>query len=266
MQDNLFFKDKVVIVTGASSGIGKATALTFSQFNAKVVLASRNEEKLESLKNEILSKDGQAFVIKMDTSSIEDTQRMALEAISKWGKIDILIANAGKYVADVSHDIDIQAFKESMAINFFGTLNVIKSVLPIMRRQRKGHIVIINSLDSKKGIVGDAPYVAAKSALDGFGDCLRQELKKEGINITSVYPARVDTPMIEHLKVPWISPKISCQKVVKAMINGIKRNKAIVVIPSVYSPLGSVNNTFPRLADWFYRKLKIEGVKIEQKF
>lgn len=265
MRDNLFFKDKVVIVTGASSGIGKAAALTFSQFDAKVVLASRNEEKLESLKKEILSKGGQPLVIKMDTSSLEDTQRMAMETITKWGKIDILIANAGKYVPDVSHDIDILAFKESMAINFFGTLNVIKSVIPMMKRQREGHIVIVNSLDSKKGIIGDAPYVAAKSALDGFGDSLRQEFKKEGINITSVYPARVDTPMIEHLKVPWVSPKISCDKVVRAILKGIKRNKAIVVVPSMYFLLGPVNNTFPRLADWIYRKLKIEGVKIGQK-
>ena len=232
MNDKLFFQDKVVIITGASSGIGRAAALIFSQLNAKVVLASRNEEKLESLKKEILSKGSQALVVRMDTTSLEDTQKMAKETISKWGKIDILIANAGKYVTDGSHDIDIHAFKESMAINFFGTLNVIKSVLPEMKHQRKGHIVIINSLDSKKGIIGDAPYVAAKSALDGFGDSLRQELKGEGIKITSVYPARVDTPMIEHLKVPLVSPKISCTKVVKAMIKGIKWNKAIVVVPS----------------------------------
>jgi short-subunit dehydrogenase len=265
MKDKLFFQDKVVIITGASSGIGRATALVFAQLNAKVVLASRNEEKLESLKDEIHSKGGQALVIKTDINSLEDTHRMAKETISKWGKIDIVIANAGKYVTDVSHNIDILSYKESMAINFFGTLNVIKSVLPEMKRQRKGHIVIVNSLDAKKGIIGDAPYVAAKSALDGFGDILRQELKQEGINITSVYPARVDTPMIEHLKVPWVSPKITCGKVVKAMIKGIKRNKAIVIIPSVYFLLGSLNNTFPRLTDWFYRKLKIEGEKIEDK-
>jgi hypothetical protein len=71
--------------------------------------------------------------------------------------------------------------------------------------------------------------------------------------------------MIEHLKVPWVSPKISCSKVVKAMIKGIKRNKAIIVVPSTYFLLGSLNNTFPRLTDWFYRKLKIEGVKIEDR-
>jgi uncharacterized protein len=263
MKDSLFFKDKVIIITGASSGIGRSAALIFSQFRAKIVLASRNEEKLELLEKEILTKGSQALVTRMDTCSLADTMKMTEETISKWGKIDIVIANAGKYVTDDSHNIDIHAFKESMSINFFGTLNVIKSVLPEMKRQGKGHIVIINSLDAKKGIIGDAPYVAAKSALDGFGDSLRQELKKEGINITSVYPARVDTPMIEHLKVPWVSPKISCSKVVKAMIQGIKRNKAIVVVPSTYFLLGSLNNSFPRLTDWFYRKLKIEGVRIK---
>ena len=95
MKDKLFFQDKVVIITGASSGIGRATALVFAQLNAKVVLASRNEEKLESLKDEIHSKGGQALVIKTDINSLEDTQRMAKETISKWGKIDIVIANAG---------------------------------------------------------------------------------------------------------------------------------------------------------------------------
>jgi NADP-dependent 3-hydroxy acid dehydrogenase YdfG len=109
MKDKLFFQDKVVIITGASSGIGRVAALIFSQFNAKVVLASRNEEKLKSLKEEIYSKGGQALVIKTDTSSLQDTLRMAKETISKWGKIDVVIANAGKYVTDVSHDIDIQS-------------------------------------------------------------------------------------------------------------------------------------------------------------
>ena len=260
-----FFQNKVVIITGASSGIGRATALVLSQLNAVVVLASRNEQKLESLKVEIQSKGGQALVIKTDTSSLEDTQRMAIETISKLGKIDILIANAGKYITDVSHEIDILSFKESMAINFFGTLNVIKSVLPEMKRQGNGHIVIVNSLDAKKGIIGDGPYVAAKSALDGFGDILRQELRTNGINITSIYPGRVDTPMIEHLKVPRVSPKISPEKVAKAIMKGIKRNKVLVIVPSTYFLLGSLNNTFPCLMDWFYRKFKIEGEKIEKK-
>jgi short-subunit dehydrogenase len=263
MNNNSFFQDKVIIITGASSGIGRAAALIFSRLNAKVVLASRNEIKLKLLENDIRLKGGRAFVSKTDVSSFEDTQRMVKETIIKWGKIDILIANAGRHIQDVSREIDIQSFERSMAVNFFGTLYAIKSVLPEMRREGKGHIVIVNSLDAKKGIVGDGPYVAAKSALDGFGDVLRQELKGKGIKISSIYPGRVDTPMIKNIHVPWMSPKISPEKVVKAMIQGIKRNRAVVIVPSGYFLLGSLNNIFPRFADWAYRIFKIEGEKIE---
>jgi short-subunit dehydrogenase len=265
MKDKLFFKDKVVIITGASSGIGRATALAFAQLNAKVVLASRNEKELELLKAEIQVKGGQALIIKTDISSFDDTQRMVKETISNWGKVDILIANAGKYIQDISHEVDIPSFNESLDINFFGTLYSIKSVLPEMHRKGKGHIVIINSLDARKGIIGDGPYVAAKSALDGFGDVLRQELKADGIYVTSIYPARIDTPMIRNIKVPRISPKVSPGKVVKAITKGIKGNKATVMVPSVYFLLGSLNNIFPRFLDWAYRKLKIEGEIIEDK-
>ena len=264
MRDLYFFQDKVILITGASSGIGRATALIFAELKAKVILSSRNEEKLEFLKQEIELRGGQAFVIKADVSSLEDTQKMVMASILKWGTIDILIANAGVYFQDVSHEINVESFRESFKINFFGVLHAIKSVLPEMKHQGKGHIVIVNSLDAKKGIIGDSPYVAAKSALDGLGDVLRQELKGEGIKITSIYPARVDTPMIENIRVPWISPKISPFKVAKAIVKGIKRNRAIVIVPPSNFLLGSLNNLFPRLLDWFYLTLRIQGEKVKE--
>jgi NAD(P)-dependent dehydrogenase (short-subunit alcohol dehydrogenase family) len=264
MHDKAYFKDKVVVITGASSGIGRAAALVFARLNARVVLAARNAERLASVKEEIRWQGGEALAINTDVSLFADTQGLAKETISKWGKIDIVIANAGEYIQDFSREIDIQFFERSMALNFFGALNVIKSVLPEMRRNGKGHIVIVNSLDAKKGIINDGPYVAAKSALAGFGDVLRQELKAEGINVTSIYPARVDTPMLKDLKVPRISPKMSPGKVVKGMIKGIKKNKAVVIIPAAYCLLGPLNSMFPRLADRAYRFLKIEGEKSEK--
>jgi len=263
MNDKFFFRDKVVIITGASSGIGRAAALAFAQRGAKVVLAARDEEQLESLREEIRRGGGEALVVKTDIRSFSDTQRLARETIVKWGRIDILIANAGQYIQDDSCAVDLQAYERSMALNFMGTLHAVKSVLPEMRHRGQGHIVLVNSLDAKKGIVGDGPYVAAKAALDGFGDVLRQELKPKRIHITSIYPGRVDTPMLKSVNVPWISPKISPGKVVRAMIQGIKRNKAIVIVPSVFFLLGSLNSLFPRLADRVYRFLKIEGKKIE---
>jgi short-subunit dehydrogenase len=257
-----YFKDQVIIITGASSGIGRAAALKFAGLHAKVVLAARNEDKLNSLRDEILLAGGRALVIPSDVSVYEDAQRIVRETILQWEKVDILIACAGKYVQDTTHEIDILSFGESMAVNFYGTLNVIKSVLPEMKRRGSGHIVIVNSLDAKKGIIGDGPYVAAKAALDGFGDVLRQEMKPYKIAVTSVYPGRVDTPMIEHIKATGISAKILPGKVVKAMIKGIKKKKAIVVVPKIFFPIGALNNLVPRFLDRAYRILRLEGEKI----
>ncbi len=259
MNNKAFFKEKVIVITGASGGIGRAAALAFARCGAKVVIAARNEEKLGSLKEEIHRQGGQALAIKTDICSFSDTEGMARETIVKWGRIDIVIANAGQFVQDAPGEIDLQAYERSLAVNFMGTLHVVKSVLPEMRRRGRGHIVIVNSLDAKKGIVGDGPYVAAKAALDGFGDVLRQELTARGIRVTSIYPGRVDTPMIAHIRVPRISPKMSPERVARAMIRGIKRNRAVMVVPAAFFPLGSLNNLFPRLADRAYRVLKIQG-------
>jgi short-subunit dehydrogenase len=263
MDNKSFFRDKVILITGASSGIGRAAALALSQFDSKIVLASRNLDKLNNVKDEIRSKGGEALVIKADVSSYDDTLRIARETILKWGRIDILIACAGKYVQDNTCEIDIQSYQDSMANNFFGTLNVIKSLLPGMKQQGSGHIIIINSLDAKKGIVGDGPYVSAKAAMDGFGDVLRQEMKPFSINVTSVYPGRVDTPMIENIEVPGISRKIAPEKVVKAIIKGIKRNKATVTVPSSLSIVGVLNNIMPRFTDRAYKVFKLEGKLIK---
>ena len=264
MDNRTLFRDRVILITGASSGIGKAAALALSQFDPKIVLVSRREDELNNVKDEIRSKGGEALVIKADVSSSDDMQKAARAAILKWGRVDILIACAGKYVQDITHELDIQAYQDSIVLNFFGTLNVIKSILPEMKRQGGGHIVIINSLDAKKGIVGDGPYVSAKAALDGFGDVLRQEMKPFNINVTSVYPGRVDTPMIENIDVPGISRKILPEKVVKAIVKGIKRNRATVTVPSSLSFVGILNHLMPRFTDWTYRVFKLEGKPVNK--
>jgi len=257
-----YFKDKVAVITGASSGIGKLTALTLSKLGVKVALAARSESKLEEIKSKILSEGNQVIAIKTDVSKQEDNIKLINEVIDEWGKIDIFIANAGQYIQTYIADCDIKEIQNSMNINFYGTFHGIKLVLPVMQKQNSGNIVIVNSLDAKKGIVGDGPYVVAKSALSGFAEVLRQEVKSNAISVTSVYPGRVDTPMIEDIKVPWISPKISAQKVVNAIIKGIIKNKPIVIVPKSYYFLGALNNIFPSLMDWFYRAFRLEGKKI----
>ena len=128
-----------------------------------------------------------------------------------------------------------------------------------MSKQKSGQIVFINTLDTKKGIIGDAAYVAAKSALDGFGDVLRKEVKDLGIKVLTVYPGRIDTPMIQDIKV---SRKLSPEKVVNGIIKGINRNKATVVVPVTSSLLGVLNELFPKRMDWFFNNFHLEGKKI----
>jgi NADP-dependent 3-hydroxy acid dehydrogenase YdfG len=260
MLKKFFLQDQVIIITGASSGIGRATALCLAQFKARVVLAARNAENLAALQQEILQQGGQALAIQTDVTALADAEHLVQTTLAQWGKIDILIANAGQYIQGTLGTAgDLDLFQQSLAVNFYGTLHVIKSVLPAMQQAGKGQIVIINSLDAKKGIVGDGPYIAAKAALAGLGDALRQELREQGITVTSIYPGRVDTPMIKHIQVPWISSKIAPEKVVKAILRSIKYQRAIVMVPGVHRLLGVLNECFPRLVDWFYQVFKIEG-------
>jgi NADP-dependent 3-hydroxy acid dehydrogenase YdfG len=253
------FKDKVVIITGASSGIGKETAITLSQRGAKVALAARNETKLREIENQIRSSGNQAIVFKTDVTKKEEIDLLINQVLNKWDHIDILIANAGQYIQKNIRDSDENIIQKSFDVNFFGVYYCIKKVLPVMQNQKSGYIVLVNSLDAKKGIVGDGPYVAAKSALNGFADVLRQEVKGSGIKVISVYPGRVDTPMIEHLIVPRISPKIPARKVVNTMLKGIIKSNPIVIVPKIHFFLGALNNTLPSLMDWLYKELKLEG-------
>jgi len=255
------FKNKVIIITGASSGIGETAAFKFSELGAKVVLAARNDKKLSEIENRIISKGYEAISIKTDVSKKMDVENLISKTIKKWGRIDIYISNAGQYIQGQINEIEIEDFQNSFAVNFYSSFFAVQKLIPQMTDQKSGHIVFINSLDAKKPIIGDGAYVAAKYALDGFSDVLRQELKQSGIKILTVYPGRVDTPMVEEIKVPKISAKISPVKVVKAIINGIQKNKAIVVVPRILFPLGAFNNLFPKMMDWLYCKFKIEGEK-----
>jgi len=261
MSKEAFFKGKVAIVTGASSGIGRTLSIRLSRLGAKVVLAARNEGKLAGLQKEIQSNGNEAIFVKTDVSRREDVKNLVKEAMDKWGRIDVFVANAGQYIQGYTEDTGEDTFQKSFKVNFFGSFHAVKEILPIMTDQGSGHIAFINSLDSKKGIVGDGPYVAAKSALSGFGDVLRQEVKKSGIHVLTVYPGRVDTPMIKELEVPRISAKISVDKVVKATLTGIFKKKPVVVVPKTYYSLGALNSLFPRMTDWFYRMFQIEGTR-----
>ena len=254
-----FLRDKVAIVTGASSGIGRATALALAARGACVALAARRESSLLELSNEIKRVGGKTLVLPTDVTRQDQVEAMTRTVLTQWGRVDILIANAGEYIQGPIVDLDPADLQRSLDINYFGGVYCIKAVLPPMLAQKSGHIVTVTSMDGKIGLPPDAPYVSAKFALTGFCEVLRQEVSDHGIAVTNVLPGRVDTVMIEHLRFSWVSPKISPESVAHSIIHAIRKRKPIVIVPPQAKLLYYINVFAPRLSDRLSRFFRHEG-------
>jgi short-subunit dehydrogenase len=181
------FHDKVIIITGASSGIGKACALEFANRNAIVVLASRNETELLKVESEIKSKNGTAFSVRTDVRNEADCRNLVEKTIKKYGKIDMLINNAGISMRANFIDMDFKVIKEVMDTNFYGTVYCTKFALPYLLKQ-KGMVIGISSITGLTPLPGRTIYAASKHALNGFLNTLRIEHMKEGLKVLIIHP------------------------------------------------------------------------------
>lgn len=181
------FTDKVVIITGASSGIGKACALEFAEKRAKIVLAARNENELLKVKNSIINMGGEASFKKTDVRKIDDCKDLIDKTIEKYGKIDVLINNAGISMRASFEDLDLQIIKEMMDTNFYGAVYCTRFALPHLLKQ-KGIVIGISSISGLTPLPGRTGYCASKHAMDGFFNTLRIENIKKGLNVLVVHP------------------------------------------------------------------------------
>src|SRR5215208_7308576 len=179
--NNPFFLNKIAIVTGASSGIGRATAWELAKRGAWVALASRKGEALFELAEEMKSQGKNVIVVPTDVCKREQVEKMVQVVLDYWGRVDILISNAGEYIRAPIIELEPAQLQRSLDVNFFGGVYCIKAVLPHMIEQKQGHIVVVTSMDGKIGLPPDAPYVSAKFALTGFCEVLRQEMQGSGI-------------------------------------------------------------------------------------
>lgn len=251
--------DKVAIVTGASSGIGRVTALALAREGTHVALAARTESALEDVAGEIRALGREALVVPTDVTRRQEVEHLVAQTLERWGRVDILVANAGAYVRAPVVDLTVDDVEESMAVNFYGALHAVLAVQPHLVDRGSGHIVLMSSIDGKKGLPLDAPYAAAKFALAGYGEVLRQELRDCGVHVTTIFPGRVDTPLIESLEVPAVSAKMAPGAVARAVVGAIKDKKAEVIIPFHGRLLHLVDVLSPRLGDWFVRFFHLQG-------
>lgn len=180
-------KDKVVIITGGSSGIGKALAAKFGSEGSKVFITGRNSAELAKTLEELKMSGVTASCFQADVSIEEDNRRMADEAIRQFGKIDILINNAGISMRALFEEVDLAVIKKVMDINFYGVLYATKYCLPEIRKN-KGSIIGISSIAGFRGLPGRTGYSASKFALNGFLEVLRTELLKTGVHVLTASP------------------------------------------------------------------------------
>lgn len=253
------FRDKAAIITGAASGIGRATALALAQQGADVALAGRREPELRAVAAEVEELGRRAITIPTDVTDRWQVEQLVQETLARLGRLDFVVANAGQYVRAPIAEATAADFERSMDVNFYGALHLILAALPHLKAQGSGHIVLMSSVDGKKGLPPDGPYVAAKYALAGLGDVLRQELRGSGIGVTVVFPGRVDTPLIEQLEVPAISAKIPPKAVGRAVATAIQRRRPEVILPAQAHLFVIVSKISPQLGDWAVRTFRLGG-------
>jgi NAD(P)-dependent dehydrogenase (short-subunit alcohol dehydrogenase family) len=220
---------KRVLVTGASSGIGREIALRLGEAGAEVVLVSRTREKLEEVAEAVEKLGGKPHVHPADLSDLEDIERLANDVIEEHGGVDILINNAGRSIRrslkasyDRFHD-----YERTMQLNYFGALRLILSFIPGMRERKTGHIINVSSIGVQTNTPRFSAYVASKAALDAFSRCVAPEVIGDGVHITTIYMPLVRTPMIAPTNIydafPTLSPDEAAQMIADAIIDKPKR-------------------------------------------
>ncbi|GAB4341538.1 MAG: SDR family oxidoreductase [Flammeovirgaceae bacterium] len=180
-------KDKIVIITGGTSGIGKALAFEFGQKGSKIAITGRNVDTLNSTVNELKTKNITAIGVEADVSKEEDNKKMVEEVLKHFGKIDILINNAGISMRAVFSEVDLKVIHQVMDINFWGSVYATKYCLPYIIEQ-KGSIIGISSIAGYRGLPGRVGYSASKFALQGFLEVLRTEMLYKGVHVLTVCP------------------------------------------------------------------------------
>lgn len=256
------FVDKVVVITGASSGIGRATALAFAREGAKTVLISRSKENLESAADEIRALNRHVLVVPADVSMPGQVKNAVQKALSEFGRIDVLFNNAGSsFVGGIEDDDFVEKTKQIIDTDYFGTVYVTREVLPIMRKQAAGHIMNMSSVVGRKAFPGFGGYSTAMHAIAAFSDALRQELRGSGINVSIIHPALTQTALLEHVKPEDMPPPfkrftpISPEYVAEAVLTGIEKNHRRIVIPFQPNMLVIADAFSPRLGDMVLRML-----------
>ncbi|MBI3407757.1 MAG: SDR family oxidoreductase [Planctomycetes bacterium] len=239
-------RDKVVLITGASSGIGRATALRLARMGARLGLASRSAQALDDLAKEITTPGGHAVALTTDVTDPEQCRRAVMETVARFGRLDIVVCSAGLSLRANFEDTTLETLDRVMRVNFFGTLYMTHYALPHVKKS-KGSLVAISSATGKRGVPSYALYGASKFAIQGLYEALHVELARDGVHVGIVSPAFIDTPLRNNVLggdgKPWPKPPEPpfliwpVEKCVDRIIRLIQRRRREAVFPWYVEPI-----------------------------
>ena len=188
---------RVVAITGASAGIGRATALRLAQNGDALVICARRSDKLHAVADEIRAAGGQAVPIVADVTRVGDMDHFIAAAVDRFGRLDVVLCNAGFGIAGTIDDVTPDQMRELVDINYMGTFYATRAAMPVFRRQGAGHVIIVSSIVGKRGVPYMGAYAATKFAQVGLAECLRSELVGSNIHVSVVYPVSTETEFFE---------------------------------------------------------------------
>jgi len=263
----MHFQDKIIWLTGASSGIGKAVAIELIKQGAKVIISSRNIEKLETVKALSIHPKN-VKLLQLDLDDYHHLDKLVQQAISLFGAVDILINNGGISQRSLAIDTGITVDTRIFKTNYFGTVALSKALLPYFTARKKGHFVVVTSVVGKIGTPLRSSYAASKHALHGFFDSLRAEIYNDNIAVTLICPGFVNTNVSINALTGDGSPQNKMDKgtekglspdyFAKRMLKAIARKKQEVIIGGKLEILAVyVKRFFPRVLANMIRKLAV---------
>ena len=257
---------QVLVITGASSGIGRATARMAAQRGARVVLTARSEEELANVVMEIQQESGRASFLAADVTRPEQLEAVAQHAERQYGRIDTWINNAGVSAFGRITDLALEDMRRVMDVTFWGVVHGTRAALPYLAR-RGGALINIGSEASAAPVPLQGPYVAAKHAVAGFTDVLRLELEKARVpvSVTLIRPGSIDTPFFQHAKSitghePAPPPPVYAPELVaEAILHCAQHAKRDIVVGGVARGMIGLSQAAPRLADKLFKHMLFDA-------
>jgi NAD(P)-dependent dehydrogenase (short-subunit alcohol dehydrogenase family) len=252
-------RDQVVVITGASSGIGRCTALHLAARGARVVVTSRRTEALGTLVREIEAHGGCAVAVPGDVTSKSDLRAVAARAVEEFGGIDSWVNNAAVYVQGRVQDIPLDDYRRALDVNFVGYVNGTQCALEVMLPQRQGVIVQVSSVAAKRGVPYTTPYSASKAAIDAFTQSVRAEIWGSGVRLSVLYPPTVDTPIYNQARsrlgvIPKPAPPIADPEEAARAILELAESGTRSRYFGWAGPLVVLDTVAPLVGDWLMHR------------